>query len=258
LQILSTLQKSTYYLLVCYYIGALLEREATMQTVEERDLREGQSEREKSLEETAFTIPRGFRLIALSVIGAVIVICAALLILDSMDSDEDKDPSKKDLIGFLFVLTVAGAICSLEWEKLPFRISKIGPIELSDVVSGQAHEHAVAFDELRKRIDKLEEDQRKLASEKPQLATPSATKPNEADLEALVSRFLSKYNDWSFSPLRIAKWGSLQAGFEDLSRYQPDEIRRVLQAMVAEGKLDTRVSQKGHTLYRLRAKLGSL
>ena len=40
------------------------------------------------------------------------------------------------------------------------RISKIGPIELSDVVSGQAHEHAVAFDELRKRIDKLEEGQR--------------------------------------------------------------------------------------------------
>jgi hypothetical protein len=239
-------QSTTYWCVIIL----VLEREATMQTVEERDLREGQSEREKSLEETAFTIPRGLRLIALSVIGAVIVMCAVLLIWDSIDNDEDKDPSKKDLIGFLFVLTIAGAICSLEWEKLPFRISKIGPIELSDVVSGQAHEHAVAFDELRKRIDKLEEGQRKLALEARQLDAAPPTHPNELELEALLERFLAKY-DSPFSPLRIATWGAIQAGFEDLSRYQPDQIRRMLQAMVAEGKIETRVDAKGHTLYHI-------
>jgi hypothetical protein len=221
-----------------------------MQRVDERDLREGQSEREKSLEEAAFTIPRGFRYLALSVIGAVIFVCALLLIRDSMDEVEDKDPSKTELIGFLFVLTVAGAICSLEWEKLPFRISKIGPIELSEVVSGQAHEHAVAFDELRKRIDKLEEGQLKLALETRQLDAAPPIHPNESELEALLERFLAKYGS-PFSPLRIATWGAIQAGFEDLSRYQPDQIRRMLQAMVAEGKLETRVDAKGHTLYHI-------
>jgi hypothetical protein len=96
-------------------------------------------------------------------------------------------------------------------------------------VSGQAHEHAVAFDELRKRIEVLEEGQRKLALEESQLGVPPTLQPHESELEALLEQFLSRYDSWSFSPSRIARWGSLQKGFEGLNQYHPDQIRRVLQ-----------------------------
>lgn len=223
-----------------------------MQSVDEdRDLGHSQEQREKSLEEAAFTIPRSFRLTAFWVIVAIFLGCLLLLAWDFWDNEPDADPTKTDLIGFLFILLIAGAICALEWEKLPFRISKIGPIELSEVVSGQAHEHAIAFDELRKRIEKLEEVQRKLAAQNhPSIVAPPAS-PDPQELEGLLERFFARYDSWSFSPLRIAKWGSLQPGFEELGDYQLEQIRRVLQAMVAEGKLETRVSQKGNTLYRI-------
>jgi hypothetical protein len=179
-----------------------------------------------------------------------IVANSILLIWDFSDPAPDADPSKNDLIGFLLILVAAGGICALEWEKFPFRISKIGPIELGDVVSGQVHEHAVAVDELRKRIEKLEEGQRRLALDDSLSVEPPSTQSNEREMEAPLERFLSKYNS-PFSPSRIVTWGSRQTGFEALSQYQPDQVRRVLQSMIADGKLETGVSQKGNALYRI-------
>ncbi|MEL6956938.1 MAG: hypothetical protein AAFO88_09875, partial [Pseudomonadota bacterium] len=60
------------------------------------------------------------------------------------------------------------------------------------------------------------------------------------------------YGQWSFSPLRIAKWGARQDGFSFLSKYSSGEIGADLKSMVADGVAETRTSKKGGTLYRLR------
>ena len=85
-----------------------------MQSVDkERGLAKEQEEHEKSLEEAAFTVPRMFRLTALSVIVVIIIASAILLVRDFRGPEDDTDPSKKDLIGFLFFLAIAGGICSI-------------------------------------------------------------------------------------------------------------------------------------------------
>lgn len=70
-------------------------------------------------------------------------------------------------------------------------------------------------------------------------------------LRDLLTRFLSTYSQWSFSALRIAKWGASQSGFEQLGTFSKDDIRAELELMEREGIAKTRLSKKGGTLYRL-------
>jgi hypothetical protein len=164
---------------------------------------------------------------------------------DAWDINDEKDPSKTDLAKFLFVLAIAGSICSLEWEKFPFRITKIGPIELGDVVSAQASERARDISELRKRVEALES-----------ALTPDKKAEFEAkhrDCERLkqsLEQFLSD-RPYNFSPERITK-------FDEFKNDNLDEVRRALQEMVAEKKAEIRISKAGDTLYRIASVESSL
>ena len=103
-----------------------------MRSVEKQpSLAKGQSEQEKSLEEGAFTVPRMLRLFALGLVLVTILICFSLLILDfvcttrsdwwdfvcTTDTAWHGDPTKAQLIGFLFVLVIAAGICSLDLSE---------------------------------------------------------------------------------------------------------------------------------------------
>ena len=72
------------------------------------------------------------------------------------------------------------------------------------------------------------------------------------ELATLMRDFLSKYSKWAFSPLRIQKWGSRQAGFEKIALYTTNEIRQKLEDMLREGILEERTSQKDNKLYRIK------
>ncbi|HAG29378.1 MAG TPA: hypothetical protein DCL39_07955, partial [Alteromonas macleodii] len=74
---------------------------------------------------------------------------------------------------------------------------------------------------------------------------------DEPELRKELLRFLQAYSQWSFSPSRIKAWGSKQAGFTSLGKYETSFIRLTLQKMVAEDILVTRISKKGNTLYRV-------
>src|SRR5690606_34550475 len=76
----------------------------------------------------------------------------------------------------------------------------------------------------------------------------------EPKLRELLLGFLTKYKQWSFSPSRIRAWGSQQQGFSELAKYEHPFVRSTLQKMVADGLLETRVSKKGNTLYRIPLK----
>jgi hypothetical protein len=74
---------------------------------------------------------------------------------------------------------------------------------------------------------------------------------SEPELRNLLLEFLTKYKEWSFSPSRIRAWGSKQQGFSALSKFEHPFIRGTLQKMVSENILETRISKKGNTLYRV-------
>lgn len=67
----------------------------------------------------------------------------------------------------------------------------------------------------------------------------------------LVVNFLTRFNQWAFSPLRIQKWGGTQTGFEKLSQLSTDDIRATLEHLKESGEVEIRTSKKGNTLYRV-------
>lgn len=83
-------------------------------------------------------------------------------------------------------------------------------------------------------------------------SVPSAEGKTDQDkaLKALLIEFLEKWDSWGFNIKRIVEWGSKRSGFEALAGYSPDEIHMALVTLVAEGKVRTRLSKKGSTLYQ--------
>jgi hypothetical protein len=142
-------------------------------------------------------------------------------------------------LSILFVLLVP-------WERLGIRIRKIGSVEFDRVISGQAREHAEEFAELLARIEELEGKVRGM--DESASVTESFT---TQELRPLLLQFLNAYHPNAYSPVRINKWGARQAGFEKLANFSQGAIRKVLQDMVAEGKVATRVSRLGNTLYKI-------
>ena len=133
----------------------------------------------------------------------------------------------------------------IPWDKLGFRITKIGGIEFKEIVSEQASENAEEFSYLEDRIEYLEVKLHSM-DEMAQFHE-SFERP---ELRDLLLEFLTKYKKWSFSPSRIKSWGTQQQGFSKLSSFEHRAIRSTLQSMVAENLLETRLSKKGNTLFR--------
>lgn len=162
----------------------------------------------------------------------------------------------------------------IDWR----RVSKLGPIQLEKALSRQASERDRDIARLEDRIDQIVlHDRVKMPDldikEMHEFAHLPATEGSRAHLrvEALeglsvkpakeappvrrelvdeLSAFLSKYDRWSFSPSRIIAWGAQQPGFENFANHDSGQVRRALQAMVAAGRAETRVSPAGNTLYR--------
>lgn len=83
-----------------------------------------------------------------------------------------------------------------------------------------------------------------------QTSKPLSLTQTEAIDTDLVLRFLSRFNRWYFSPLRIQKWGGQQPGYERLSIMPTSEISAALRDLHNQGKLTTTKSQKGNVIYR--------
>ncbi|SRX74752.1 hypothetical protein [Aequorivita antarctica] len=190
-------------------------------------------------EDLSFELPESTRLIitipAILVSLLIIGIYVYLIFCDP----EYIDPEKFGFPAILIALVLTIIIINLPWNKLGFRIKKIGMIELENVVKGQAQNNSKELADLQKQIDGL----RSKLSANP-IGLIEDNSPDE-----LVIKFLEQYNQWAFSALRIRKWGARQSGFENLSNYQTEEIRESLRRLLSKKKVETRVSKKGNTLY---------
>jgi hypothetical protein len=199
---------------------------------------------EAPLPDNAFTVPASLRKAALWVIGTIFVLLSVLLVLNFVDTGEDKDPSKMEIVYLLVGFGIAFGICNLEWEKFQFRITKIGPVEFHNIVSAQAEERDAALNEVGQHIKKLEKQIRESAL-KANIPAPEMKSSSE-DLKKELAEFLMANSHAAYSPLRIRNMQH-----DKFAEYEVADIHRALREMVAEGTVTTRVSQKGNTLYRM-------
>jgi hypothetical protein len=73
---------------------------------------------------------------------------------------------------------------------------------------------------------------------------------NPENPETVIVEFLNTYSQWYFSPLRIQRWGSQRQGFSSLRVISTGHIRKLLENMRKSGKVKTKISQKGNTIYK--------
>ncbi len=181
-------------------------------------------------------------------LSAIAVLGAAITLMWAYIQDPENSASPQALqLGNLVLAAFAVLILALvPWHKLGLRIRKIGAIEFDRVVSTQAKEYAEEFSEQRARIVELE----RLVHGMDEISGLSKHFASQT-LRPLVLDFLNRFQPTAFSPLRIRQWGSRQSGFESLGDYEQGMIRRVLQDLVAEGLVATRVSRLGNTLFKV-------
>lgn len=181
-------------------------------------------------------------------LSATAVLCVSIFLMWKYIGDPTSYASPKELqLSNLLIFSLSVLLFILvPWDKLGIRIRKIGSVEFDRVVSGQAREHAEEFAELRARIEELEGKVRGM-DEGATITESFATQ----ELRPLILKFLTDFQPNAYSPLRINKWGARQPGYEKLAYYRQGLIRTVLQGLVAEGRVATKVSRLGNTLYKI-------
>ncbi|MEH6548282.1 MAG: hypothetical protein V7701_17735 [Sneathiella sp.] len=195
---------------------------------------------------SAFAMSVRLKVCLTSISASIILGCISLVCLYITNQVKYPAPKELGLSGVFLFFTTVLILIWIPWDKLGLRITKIGGIEFKEIVAEQASENAEEFSYLQDRIEYLEG---KLHS-MDELAV-FHEKFEGPELRNLLLEFLDNYKIWSFSPSRIMSWGAQQQGFSALSSYEHRRIRSTLQSMVAETLLETRVSKKGNTLYRI-------
>lgn len=212
----------------------------------------------------AFHFPLWLRCIAVVVLAAIIIASLFAFLYFFRHPDTDFTPDKLGIVNLLIFSLFGMVVFLIPWEDYGLRIKKFGPFEFGELLAAQATElatqtteHVEDIELLRARIQTLENDfvgAERMGKAKPLGIRDTEIKQSRERQETLESRlleFLRKWQRYGFSPLRIKKWGAKQQGFTDLSSHSTVEIRRALQSLVAKGELETAISQKGNTLYRL-------
>lgn len=82
-----------------------------------------------------------------------------------------------------------------------------------------------------------------------EIPNPIEDNNNNESLDELILRFLERYSRWNFSPLRIVKWGSKQAGFGRLEEFDTSEVKERLVALHNQQKVRRKKSSKENWIY---------
>lgn len=206
-------------------------------------------EEELSESSKSFEIPYWLRILSGIISISLFISCLILYAKYIANPENSASPDSLGLSAVLIFSLSFLFFVAFPWRKFGIRIKKIGAIEFEEIVSTQATEHAEEMSYLQDRIDSLEASLRRLDD-----TTQIQESFQEHGLKELLLDFLEKFDRWAFSPSRIKVWGSKQEGFDSFKNYPHPFIRNTLQKLVAEGKLETRISKKGNTLYRISRK----
>lgn len=138
---------------------------------------------------------------------------------------------------------------SIPWHNLGLGLRRFGPLEFERKLKGQSEERIKDIAALEEKIEKLEE-----VLGRPPGAVHYVDKERNrkvSDFKALIVAFLREFDDRAFSPRRIENWGAQQPGYSELSG-NSELLRTTLRRLVVEGTVETSVSQRGNTLYRIK------
>ncbi len=152
------------------------------------------------------------------------------------------NPSEYGLPEILLAAVILLTFINIPWNKLGFRIKKIGVIELEQVIKGQAQSNSSEFADLQRQIDELKKWHQGIEYKK----------STENDLDELVVKFLKRYGQWAFSALRIQTWGGSREEFQRFQNYKTEDIRESLRRLHSKGLVVTRISKKGNTIYKFK------
>jgi hypothetical protein len=193
------------------------------------------------------TMPNWLRRLLTVILLLAIAICLLLYVAYVKDPVHAASPAELGLSGLFIFCVTALAIIHIPLHELGYRIKKVGAVEFEQVLNAQVAERAEENGYLEKRIAVLES----VLEKKNFQSSEMFRQMNEPQLRKLLLDFLAANDRVSFSPLRIKEWGSTQPGFEGLKHFEVGFIRHILGKMVAERVLETAISKKGNTLYRI-------
>ena len=196
--------------------------------------------------DSPFYIPLKLRVIFTLLSSVLIVIYCTFLAFYIKFPDSYIPPSDLGINSILSFSLLILFLIWIPWEELGIRIKKIGGIEFQQIIDEQANERSHDIGYLTEQFEELEEKISEINNINFK-AKPDLTK----ELRPLLIKFLSQYDSWAFSPLRIKNWGGKQPGFSEFENVDTQTIKRELQKMVSEELIDTAVSKKGNTLYRI-------
>ena len=191
-------------------------------------------------------IPGWYRVVAAAIGSALLMLPLAYILRYSLDPSHFVSPAALGLGQLILAGTFILLAAITPWRALGLRIRKVGIFEFDRVIRTQASEHAEELTEIRERIDELEHTARGMDD-----TSGIADHLDDLDLRPLLVKFLKQFRPRAFSPLRIQRWGSRQAGYAKFGTSGVGAIRRVLQRLVSEGSVTTGVSRLGNTIYRL-------
>jgi hypothetical protein len=178
--------------------------------------------------------------------GIIAAVVLVLIVRYAVGSDAK--PSELGL-GPVLIFCLAGmASLSIPWDKLGLRLKKVGPFEFEEVIRNQKKEQSESLAFLQEQLDRLNEGLR--AGSESQISNFASHSPS-AGLQTVLEKFFREYRGVFYSPLRIQTWGSRQSGFGELAKFSKAEITQTLLTMLATGRVQTRISKKGNTLYGL-------
>lgn len=174
----------------------------------------------------------------------ILVVGVCLVIMGRFVADPQSASPKELGIPTLLLFAIGALLVILiPWSKLGIRIKKIGSFEFEQIVLSQKKEQAELLDSLSQRVEKLE-------SAGAATDTKPSVRPTH-ELDELLLKFFAKYPKTAFSPWRIQTWGGEREGFQRLKQYSRITIRHHLDRLLVEGHLQTTLSRKGNTLYKL-------
>lgn len=230
----------------------------------------GQFTEESDGIETPFTIFKRTRILLFLLSAAILILCVislffsvfggASLILSGGISFVVPTPNDFGLSVVLPMSLISTVLLALPWENENIAISQIGPIALERKIEGQAREQEIELAEIQSEIQSIRDklSNRTIEQHKNSSGTEFSHSGDEEEmryipkeLEEMLFKFWGEFDRWAFSPSRISQFGPKQNGFEKLSKYNINQIRAALRQLVLQGKLVTRVSKKGNTLYRV-------
>jgi hypothetical protein len=191
-------------------------------------------------------LPRRLQIL-LSVLLVVIIIGCGLIMWAYIADPSSASPKELGVPSLLLFAIGTLLVILIPWAKLGIRIKKIGSLEFEQVVLSQKKEQAELLDSLSQRVEKLE------SVNVPKQEGEPTTRPRH-ELDDLLLQFFAKYPKTAFSPWRIQTWGGQREGFKRLTQYSKITIRQHLDRLLVEGKVQTTLSRKGNTLYKLASK----